>query len=35
MGTKFMDMYSGGRQKERWAYIYIEAPEDKAKIILL
>ena len=30
MWTKFMDMYSGGGQKEKWQYIYIEAPEDKA-----
>jgi hypothetical protein len=31
--TRFMDMHSGGGQKEKWAYIYIEAPEDEAKVI--
>ena len=31
--TRFMDMHSGGGLKEKWAYIYIEAPEDMAKII--
>lgn len=31
--TQFMDMHSGGGQKLDWAYIYIEAPEDEAKII--
>jgi len=25
-----MDMHSGGRQKEKWVYIYIEAKEDEA-----
>ena len=33
MWTQFWDMYSGGDQKEKWAMIYIEAPEDEAKII--
>ena len=28
-----MDMHSGGRQKENWDKIYIEAPEDEAMII--
>ncbi len=28
--TRFMDMYSGGGQKEDWPYIYIEAPIDEA-----
>jgi hypothetical protein len=31
--TKFMDMYSGGGLKEKWKYIYIEAPKDEAKVI--
>ena len=31
--TKFMDMHSGGGQKEQWAYIYIEAPEEEAQVI--
>lgn len=29
--TQFMDMHSGGPQKEQFAYCYIEAPEDEAK----
>jgi len=33
MWTQFWDMHSGGGQKEKWAYIYIEAKEDEAKII--
>lgn len=28
--TRFMDMNSGGGQKEKWSYIYIEAPEEEA-----
>jgi len=28
-----MDMSSGGGEKEKWAYIYIEAPEDEAIVI--
>lgn len=31
--TQFMDMNSGGGKKEKWAYIYIEAPEDEAETI--
>ncbi|KTS02520.1 hypothetical protein SB2_25570 [Methylobacterium radiotolerans] len=31
--TRFMDMHSGGSQKEAFAYLYIEAPEAEAKII--
>ena len=30
MWTRFMDMHSGGSQKEKWPYIYIEAPEKEA-----
>ncbi len=33
MWTQFWDMNSGGSQKEWWAKIYIEAPEDEATII--
>lgn len=33
MWTQFMDMYSGGYQKEKWEHIYINAPKDEAKII--
>lgn len=33
MWTHFWDMHSGGGQKEKWAHIYIEAPEEEAKII--
>lgn len=33
MWTRFWDMHSGGGLKEKWAYIYIEAPEDEAKVI--
>lgn len=31
--TRFMDMHSGGGSKEKWEYIYIEAPEDEAVTI--
>ena len=31
--TEFMDMHSGGGQKLDWAYIYIEAPLEEAKVI--
>lgn len=31
--TQFLDMHSGGPQKEDWARIYIEAPETEAKVI--
>jgi len=31
--TRFMDMHSGGELKERHQYIYIEAPEEEAKVI--
>lgn len=33
MWTLLWDMHSGGSQKEKWAKIYIEAPEEEAKII--
>lgn len=33
MWTQFMDMHSGGGSKEAWEYIYIEAPEEEAKVI--
>lgn len=33
MWTKFWDMYSGGGAKEKWSQIYIEAPEDEARVI--
>lgn len=33
MWTGFMDMHSGGGSKERWGYIYIEAPEAEARVI--
>lgn len=33
MWTRFMDMNSGGGKKEDWEYIYIEAPEEEAKVI--
>ncbi len=32
--TRFMDMHSGGNQKLNWAFIYIEAPEEKAVEVL-
>ena len=31
--TRFMDMHSGGRLKEKQQYIYIEAPEEEATVI--
>jgi len=31
--TQFMDMHSGGGQKLDWAYIYIEAAKEEAKVI--
>lgn len=33
MFTSFWDMHSGGGSKEKFDKIYIEAPEDEAKII--
>lgn len=33
MWTRFMDMYSGGSLKEKWQYIYIEAPQEEAELI--
>jgi len=33
MWTQFMDMHSGGDQKLAWAYIFIEAPKEEAKVI--
>ena len=33
MWTMFWDMHSGGGLKERWSHIYIEAPEEEAKVI--
>jgi hypothetical protein len=33
MWTQFWDMNSGGGQKEPYKIIYIEAPEDEAKVI--
>lgn len=33
MWTRFMDMNSGGGQKEKWGKIYIEAPEKVARVI--
>lgn len=33
MWTEFWDMHSGGRAKESWEHIYIEAPEDEARVI--
>jgi len=33
MFTRFMDMCSGGSQKEKWEKIYIEAPWQEAKTI--
>lgn len=33
MWTRFMDMHSGGGQKEKYAYIYIEAGMKEAKVI--
>lgn len=31
--THFWDMNSGGGRKEKWAHIFIEAPEEEAKVI--
>lgn len=31
--TRFMDMHSGGELKEKWQYIYIEAPQAEAEVI--
>lgn len=33
MWTRFMDMHSGGSVKEKQSCIYIEAPEEEAKVI--
>jgi len=33
MWTHFWDMHSGGGNKEKWHHIYIQAPEEEAKII--
>lgn len=33
MWTQFWDMHSGGGSKEKWARIYIEAPEEEAVLI--
>lgn len=33
MWTRFYDMHSGGDQKLDWPIIFIEAPEQEAKII--
>jgi len=33
MWTRFMDMHSGGGCKEKWQYIFIEAPQDEATVI--
>lgn len=33
MWTCFWDMHSGGGKKEQWSMIYIEAPEEEAKVI--
>jgi hypothetical protein len=31
--TEFWDMHSGGGQKEKWAKIFIQAPEEEARVI--
>lgn len=31
--TRFMDMHSGGGQKEKFDFLHIEAPEEEAKVI--
>lgn len=31
--TQFMDMHSGGGTKHKYEYIYIEAPENEARVI--
>lgn len=33
MWTSFMDMHSGGGKKEKWSKIYIQAPEEEARVI--
>jgi hypothetical protein len=33
MWTEFMDMHSGGGQKEKWSHLFIEASIDQAKVI--
>jgi hypothetical protein len=33
MWTQFWDMHSGGGLKEKWQFIYIEAPESEAKSV--
>ena len=33
MWTQFLDMHSGGGQKEKFSHCYIEAPENEAKVI--
>lgn len=33
MWTEFMDMHSGGGQKEDFSHCFIEAPENEAKVI--
>ena len=33
MWIQFWDMHSGGGQKEKWAFIYIEAPRKEAEVI--
>lgn len=33
MWTHFHDMHSGGGQKLDWGHLFIEAPEDEAKVI--
>lgn len=33
MWTRFYDMHSGGGAKEKWGIIYIEAPEQEAKVV--
>jgi transcription initiation factor IIE alpha subunit len=32
MWTKFFDMCSGGSEKTDWSIIYIELPEDEARV---
>ena len=33
MWTRFMDMHSGGGQKEQFSFLHIEAPEEEAQVI--
>lgn len=33
MWTRFYDIHSGGGAKEKWGIIYIEAPEQEAKVV--